>query len=66
MLIPDINNFKLPIIPKEYSFREPSTSKTVNLLNFGEYILNEIPKAKEISFSCFFPSQEYSLYACYN
>ena len=64
LLIPDTKNFKLPIIPEDYNFTEPSTSKTIDLLNFGEYTLNGMPKAREFSFSCFFPSQEYSFCLC--
>ncbi|MGL5245368.1 MAG: terminase [Sarcina sp.] len=60
ILIPSCGDLKLPIAPTSYEITQGTNNKTVELLNFGEYTLHGMPKAREWTISSFFPAQEYS------
>ena len=64
LLIPEIKNFKFPIIPPEYNYTLPSNTKSINILDHGECTIKGSRKLREFSFSCFFPAQEYSFCLC--
>lgn len=49
---------QLPVNPEKISFKISGNNKSVNIVDLGEAIIPQAPKAEEISFSSFFPGKE--------
>lgn len=50
---------KLPVLPKEFKIQSGMKNENYDTISIGEIKLIGMPKLKSISFSSFFPAQDY-------
>ena len=49
----------MPVMPPSFEISSENDHQTVNIVNLGEILLKGNPKLRTLTFSCFFPAQEY-------
>ena len=49
----------MPVMPPSFEISSENDHQIVNIVNLGEILLKGNPKLRTLTFSCFFPAQEY-------